>query len=74
LTAGSTVPSPQPARAAHWWRRGDADISPDLLPRDVADVAASQKLKIVSTPMTNTLKYLALSVTTKPFDDVRVRQ
>ena len=54
--------------------RGDADVSPDLPPRDITDIIASKKLKIDSTPMANTLKYLALSVTTKPFDDVRVRQ
>jgi peptide/nickel transport system substrate-binding protein len=54
--------------------KGDADLSTDLPPRDVADIGAGKKLKVESTPMTNTLKYLALSVTTKPFDDVRVRQ
>ncbi len=54
--------------------KGDADLSTDLPPRDVADIGAAKKLKVDSTPMANTLKYLALSVTTKPFDDVRVRQ
>lgn len=54
--------------------KGDADISPDLPPRDVVDIIAAKKLKVDSSPMANTLKYLALSVTTKPFDDVRVRQ
>ena len=54
--------------------RGDADLSPDLPPRDVADIIAAKKFKVESAPMANTLKYLALSTITKPFDDVRVRQ
>jgi peptide/nickel transport system substrate-binding protein len=54
--------------------RGDADISPDLPPREVADLIASKKFNVESAPMANTLKYVALSTITKPFDDVRVRQ
>jgi peptide/nickel transport system substrate-binding protein len=52
----------------------DADISPDLPPREIADIEASKKLKVQAAPMANTLKYLALSTIIKPFDDVRVRQ
>jgi peptide/nickel transport system substrate-binding protein len=54
--------------------RGDADLTPDLPPRDIADIIAGKKLKVDSTPTVNTLRYLALSTVTKPFDDVRVRQ
>jgi len=41
--------------------RGDADVVPDLPPRDVVDILAGKKLTVASTPMANTLKYLALS-------------
>jgi peptide/nickel transport system substrate-binding protein len=54
--------------------RADADVGTDLPPRDVADIAAAKKIKIESAPQANTLRYLALSTITKPFDDVRVRQ
>jgi peptide/nickel transport system substrate-binding protein len=54
--------------------RGDADLTPDLPPRDISDIIAGKKLKVDSTPTVNTLRYLALSTVTKPFDDVRVRQ
>jgi peptide/nickel transport system substrate-binding protein len=54
--------------------RGDADLSPDLPPREVADIAAAKKFKVESAPMANTIKYLTLSTITKPFDDIRVRQ
>ncbi|MET0277001.1 MAG: ABC transporter substrate-binding protein [Pseudorhodoplanes sp.] len=54
--------------------KGDADISPDLPPRDVADLIAGKKFTVASAPMANTLKYLALSTIIKPFDDVKVRQ
>ena len=53
---------------------GDADMSPDLPPRDVADIVASNKLQVDSAPMANTLKYLSMSTIIKPFDDVRVRR
>ena len=36
--------------------------------------SARKKLKVGSTPMVNTLKYVTLLTTAKPFDDVRVRQ
>ena len=54
--------------------KGDADVSPDLPPREIADISATKKFRVNSAPMANTLKYLALSTITKPFDDVRVRQ
>ncbi|BCP54014.1 ABC transporter substrate-binding protein [Kaistia sp. 32K] len=54
--------------------RGDVDVVSDLPPRDVADLLKDNKLRVSSTPMANTLKYLAISTIIKPFDDVRVRQ
>jgi peptide/nickel transport system substrate-binding protein len=54
--------------------RGDADLSPDLPPREVVDIIATKKFKVEAAPMANTVKYLALSTVMKPFDDVRVRQ
>jgi peptide/nickel transport system substrate-binding protein len=54
--------------------KGDADVSPDLPPRDIADISAAKKFRVDSAPTANTLKYLTLSTITKPFDDVRVRQ
>lgn len=54
--------------------RGDADVVPDLPPRDIVDLVNGKKFEIASTPMANTLKYLALSTVIKPFDDVRVRR
>ena len=54
--------------------KGDADVSPDLPPREIADISAGKKFKVETAPMANTLKYLSLSTVTKPFDDVRVRQ
>jgi peptide/nickel transport system substrate-binding protein len=54
--------------------KGDADVSPDLPLREIADISATKKFRVESAPMANTLKYLALSTIIKPFDDVRVRQ
>jgi peptide/nickel transport system substrate-binding protein len=54
--------------------RADADVACDLPPRDIADIASAKRLKVESAPQANTLRYLALLTTMKPFDDVRVRQ
>ena len=54
--------------------RGDVDVVPDLPPRDVVDLLNGKKFTLDSTPMANTLKYLAISTVIKPFDDVRVRR
>ena len=54
--------------------RGDADISVDLPPKDVAEMAADKKLTVVGTPIENALQYIGMNVTMKPFDNVKVRQ
>jgi peptide/nickel transport system substrate-binding protein len=67
-----TVPAAGTRRALV--ERADADVAADLPPRDIADIVSAKKLKVESAPQSNTLKYLALLSTMKPFDDVRVRQ
>jgi peptide/nickel transport system substrate-binding protein len=67
-----TVPSAGNRRAL--MERGDADISIDLPPKDVAELAAGGKLKIVGTPIENAIQYFDLNVKMAPFDKVKVRQ
>lgn len=54
--------------------RGDADISFDLPPKDVAELAKEGKLKVVGTPIENAIQYIGMLVTKPPFDNVKVRQ
>lgn len=54
--------------------KGDADLVPDLPPRDVVDLASNPKLQALGVPMTNTFHYIGMNTQKKPFDDVRVRQ
>ena len=54
--------------------RGDADISVDLPPKDVAELAAAGKLSVVGTPVENSLQYVGMNVKMAPFDNVKVRQ
>ena len=53
--------------------RGDADISFDLPPKDVAELAA-EKLTVIGTPVENALLYIDMNVKMPPFDNVKVRQ
>ena len=55
-------------------QRGDADLSFDLPPRDVADLAKDPKLTVLGVPAPNTFQYIGMSTRKPPFDDVRVRQ
>jgi peptide/nickel transport system substrate-binding protein len=54
--------------------RGDADISFDLPPKDVAELAEARKLSVIGTPIENALVYLGMNVKIPPFDNVKVRQ
>jgi peptide/nickel transport system substrate-binding protein len=54
--------------------RADADVGQDLLAKDVVSIIDGKKLKVFSTPMANTLQFIALNCKMKPFDDVRVRR
>ena len=54
--------------------RGDADLSLDLLPKDVAEIERAGKLNVVSSPIENAHVYLGMNVNTAPFDNVKVRR
>jgi peptide/nickel transport system substrate-binding protein len=54
--------------------RGDADLSVDLPPKDVAELAAGKKLSVIGTPIENALIYIGMNVKIPPFDNVKVRQ
>jgi peptide/nickel transport system substrate-binding protein len=54
--------------------RGDADISMDLPPKDVAEMSADKKLTVVSTLIESTLAYLSMNTKIPPFDKVAVRR
>src|SRR5258707_9414207 len=54
--------------------RGDADISFNLPPRDVAELAEEGKLTVVGTPIDCCIVYIDMNVKTPPFDNVKVRQ
>ncbi len=66
------VPSAGNRRAL--MERGDADISVDNPPKDTADIVKAGKYMVASAPIENSLKYVGMVVTQKPFDDVKVRQ
>src|SRR5437867_571249 len=54
--------------------RGDADVSVDFPPKDVAEMARSGKLTVASTPVENALIYLGMNAKNPPFANVKVRQ
>ena len=54
--------------------RGDADISVDLPPKDVAEMAADTKLTVVGSLIESALIYLTMNVKIAPFGKVKVRQ
>jgi peptide/nickel transport system substrate-binding protein len=54
--------------------RGDADISFDLPPKDVAEMANDKKLTVVGSLIECALIYLSMNVTMAPFDKLKVRQ
>jgi peptide/nickel transport system substrate-binding protein len=54
--------------------RGDADISVDLPPKDVAELAEKKTLTVIGTPVENALQYMGMNVKIAPFDKVKVRQ
>ncbi|MBX3453814.1 ABC transporter substrate-binding protein [Ferrovibrio sp.] len=68
------VPSAGNRRAL--MERGDADISVDMPQKDAAELLAGKdgKYKVVGVPIENSLKYIGMVTTMKPFDDARVRQ
>ena len=54
--------------------RGDVDFSYDLPPKDAADLSADKNLTVIGSLMENTVQYLGMNVTMKPFDNPKVRQ
>src|SRR5882724_10599822 len=54
--------------------RGDADISFNLPPKDVSELAEENKLTIVGTPVDNCIIYIDMNVKIPPFDNAKVRQ
>lgn len=69
------VPSAGNRRAL--MERGDADISLDMPQKDASEIFAekgSGKYVVVGVPIENSLKYIGMITTAKPFDDVKVRQ
>lgn len=66
------VPSAANRRAL--LEKGDADVSLDLPPKDVGEMAGNSKLKLVGVPIENTVWYLGMNVQKPPFNDPRVRQ
>src|SRR5882724_8691266 len=55
-------------------QRADVDVSFDITPKDAAEMAADNKLKLVSSLMENTVQFIGMNVKMKPFDDPKVRQ
>ncbi|WP_341702443.1 ABC transporter substrate-binding protein [Ferrovibrio sp.] len=69
------VPSAGNRRAL--MERGDADISVDMPQKDSSEIVAeggSGKYTVVGVPIENSLKYIGLVTTMKPFDNPKVRQ
>jgi len=54
--------------------RGDADLSFDITPREAADMSSGTNLNVVSSLMENSVQYIGMNVTMKPFDNLKVRQ
>src|ERR1700748_1592415 len=54
--------------------RGDADVSYDLPNKDFVELKADGKLNIVSTPYSNGIQYIGMTVPQPPFDNLKVRQ
>ena len=53
--------------------RGDADMSFDLPPKDFAELARGEKLKVVAHPVENASAFVGMNTKTPPFGHVKVR-
>jgi peptide/nickel transport system substrate-binding protein len=67
-----SVPSDGNRRAL--MERGDADISFNLPPKDVAELVEDNKLTVVGTPVDDCVAYIDMNVKIPPFDNAKVRQ
>jgi peptide/nickel transport system substrate-binding protein len=63
-----------PSSRANLIERGDADLAIDLAANDALRLAASEKLKVVSTPMYNSVSYIEFNTKIAPFDNINVRK
>ncbi|WP_035485307.1 ABC transporter substrate-binding protein [Geminicoccus roseus] len=54
--------------------KGDVDISVGLPPKDYAEMATSDTVKVVGTPVQGDLLFIDMNVQMKPFDNLKVRQ
>ncbi|MBX3013442.1 MAG: ABC transporter substrate-binding protein [Caldilineaceae bacterium] len=66
------IPSASTRRAL--LERGDVDISFDLPPKDVAEMAEATDLQVIGVPIENSMWYVGMNVTQPPFDNVLVRK
>ena len=66
------IPSASTRRAM--LERGDVDMSFDLPPKDVSELAEGGKMKVVGVPIENFSWSLEMNVNMKPFDNMKVRQ
>jgi peptide/nickel transport system substrate-binding protein len=55
-------------------QRGDVDLSFDITPKDAAEMADTKTVKVISSLMENTVQFIGMNVTMKPFDNPKVRQ
>jgi peptide/nickel transport system substrate-binding protein len=53
---------------------GDTDMVYGLTPKDASELAIKSTLKVVGTPIENSMWYLGMNVTKPPFDNVKARQ
>jgi peptide/nickel transport system substrate-binding protein len=65
---------PEAANRRALIERGNADITLDLPPKDVNDLEKASKLQILSVPAINGFEFVAMTTTTKPYDNVKIRQ
>ncbi len=68
---------PQAGNRRALMERGDADISVDMPQKDSAELLAlgdAGKYRVVGVPVENSLKYVGMVTTMKPFDNPKVRQ
>ncbi|MDX1606344.1 MAG: ABC transporter substrate-binding protein, partial [Candidatus Competibacterales bacterium] len=66
------VPSAATRRAL--LERGDIDINVDVKAKDALELQEAGRVKVVGTPIENSLAALGLNVAMAPFDDKRVRR
>ena len=54
--------------------KGDIDMTYEMPPKDFLEMSQGGKLKVVTTPIENSVVYVGMNVTKPPFDNAKVRQ